>query len=416
LVARCQPAAFAVARRFHPLARLFVYKNVVADVSGRVAQLARSCPGALVFAAGLESCGGLAGEASHSLIDEAVAGRPLARVLSPAVEQFLIHEAVLEEQRPGGARTGRALALIDGSAEDLQRWLDRMRLFVRRAGPRVSPLDLCAPPPSQFAPEDIPGDVRANGRWYAAMRVVGLVIEPDAPPGLWSFASRNALLLYDEARAQADEPWLAWGSRSAGLTLARRLLAHARAIGRWPTRYTNAKELVASMHSWRLLQDSLTRPAQRLGELLEHLRKLDLGEVEAIHVLGEDHASAQGAGIVFPVFEAPVVEVAGVELAPIRTALELAAEGRRMDNCVAGLCGELARGGRWIFSGRIQGEPVTVEIAKLGGRYALGQARGYMNCGLSAGAWTLLGRWLRALDAQDVGRSLVPRSPAHVAA
>jgi hypothetical protein len=49
---------------------------------------------------------------------------------------------------------------------------------------------------------------------------------------------RNALLLYDEARAQADEPWFAWGARRAGLTLARHLLAHASASGRWPTRHT----------------------------------------------------------------------------------------------------------------------------------------------------------------------------------
>jgi hypothetical protein len=399
VVERCQPAALAVARRFHPLTRLYVYRLVAGDVTGRVAQLARSCPGALVFAAGLETRGGIAAEAARALIQDVVAGQPLAHVLRGAVEQFLLHEAVLAEEGRRGVMRAGTLSLLDGDTEALERWIDRMRLFVRRAGPRVSPLDLCAAPPALFAPEDIPVEVRANARWYEAMRVAEVKIEADVPAGFWSFLSRNALLLHGKALARVEEPLLAWEARGAGLVLARRLLAYAEATRRWPTRHTSAVELLASTDAWWHLRDRRTGPAQRLGEVLERLRRLELGEVEAIVSLGEDPGSDPVAGIVFPVFEAPVVEVAGVELQPIRTALELAAEGHRMGNCVAGLCGQLARGGHWILSGRILTEPVTVQVSRIQGCYVLEEARGSLNRKLARTEWRLLHRWLRALDA-----------------
>ena len=373
-----------------------MYREVTGDATGRVAELARVCPGALVFAAGLESCRGIARAASCALVHEVISGRPLARVLGDAVQQFLIHEAVLEEERR--AQVAPNLAVLDGPQEALTRWVERMRLLVRRAGPRVSPLDLCAPPPQLFAPEDIPVEVRANARWYAAMRFAGHVIEADLPVGSWSFLSRNALLLHDVALARAEEPWFARVA-GEGLMLGRSLFGYARTTGQWPVRHANARALLTSADSWWLLQESRTGLAQRLGEVLEQLRKLDLGEVEAIVPLNEDPILDPVAGVVFPVFEPPTPDVAGVELRPITTALELAAEGRRMCNCVASLCGELARSGHWIFSGRILSEPVTVQISRIGGRYALEEARGYMNRKLSRTEWTLLRRWVGSLDA-----------------
>lgn len=411
-VVRCQPAAFAVARRFHPLVRLFVYRAVAGDVTGRIAELARACPGVLVFAAGLESCRGIARDASRGLLQDVVSGRPLARLLSDAVQQFLIYEAGQDEQRRArGARAAPTLDVMDGPREALERWVDRLRLLVRRAGPRVSPLDLCVPPPQLFAAEDIPVEVRANARWYAAMRFAGHVIEADLPAGSWSFLSRNAVLLHDAALSLAEEPWFA-RIAGEGLLLGRTLFAYGRATGRWPTRHTNGRALLASAQSWWLLQESLTGPAQRLGELLERLRKLDLGEVEAILPLSEDATWDPVAGVIFPAFEVRIPEVAGVELRPITTALELAAEGRRMRNCVAGFCGELAQGGRWILSGRVLGEPVTVEISRIDGRHALADARGYMNRKLSKAEWLLLRRWVGALDAPVKGKAASPQGPA----
>ncbi len=86
---------------------------------------------------------------------------------------------------------------------------------------------------------------------------------------------------------------------------------------------------------------------------------------------------------------------------PIRTALELIAEGSRMRSCVAQMCRELVRGGRWIFSGSVEQELATVEVLRVAGRYTLGEARGLANRELSASARSALHRWLRALNGEE---------------
>lgn len=421
VVSRCDPGALGIARRFHPLARFFVYRQLLEDASGRVRQLTRTCPGALVFAAGLGAHGGLAGETARDLFREVVAGGKLSRALGKAVQGFLLNEAALEQKIRRGSAPGPASTLLDGCSDEVTSWVDRMRLLVRRAGPRVSPLDLCAMPPPRFAPEDIPRDARTNTQWYAAVRVAVLAAEHEIAPGAWSFLSRNAVALFDMAAARAAVP-LARDTRAEGFTLARDALAYSEATSKWPQRSTSAEAWLSCLQSWLDQQDRLAGPAERLGRLLEKLRGLDLGEVESILSLKDDLGWDETAGPVFPTFDKPPdVRIPGVDLRPIRTALELAAEGHRMGNCVAAYCGglvrggqvrdglvggrpvrgRLVRGGRWIFTGSVEQEPATVEVVRVAERYALEDARGFEDRELSASAWSALRRWGRALNGEE---------------
>ena len=166
-------------------------------------------------------------------------------------------------------------------------------------------------------------------------------------------------------------------------------------------RSTSAKAWLSSLQSWLDQQDRLAGPAERLGRLLEKLRGLDLGEVESIRPLEDGLGWDETAGPRFPTFDKPAVQIPGVDLRPVRTALELAAEGRRMGHCVATYCGELARGGRWIFTGSVEQEPATVEVVRVAERYALEEAHGFEDRELSASPWSALRRWGQALNGEE---------------
>jgi hypothetical protein len=55
--ALCEPGARGIAMRFPPHLRLWLYGLLVADPTGRLAQVSAVCPGALTFAFALERSG-----------------------------------------------------------------------------------------------------------------------------------------------------------------------------------------------------------------------------------------------------------------------------------------------------------------------------------------------------------------------
>jgi hypothetical protein len=84
--AACEPAARAIVMRFQPHLRFWLYRHLVADPSGRLAQLASVCPGALIFSFALERSGYADQKAAGArLLGAVIAGQRLARVLSEAV-------------------------------------------------------------------------------------------------------------------------------------------------------------------------------------------------------------------------------------------------------------------------------------------------------------------------------------------
>ncbi len=406
----CDPAALAVARRFHPLARTFVYRALVGDASGRVAQLAACCPGALLFAAALSFAPKLR-RVVPELVRGIVAGEPLPRILDAAVGAFFALEAC------EAAEAGVALRLRPGwfAPREFRGHARRtpraaLRLLVRRAGPLVCPLHLSVVAPPFFAPEDIPASAWRNHHWYQFMKDATLLCaERGVPEGTWSFFSRNAASLLIHAwaarrrRPQVDDPWAA-------------ALAYARATNDWPTRSTCPAGWFAKALS--AIHDRDARSAaHRLGNLLDRLRKLELGEVVAIESLAAQPGWRKNVGPAFAPLDTSGAIVPGVELRSVRNTLELAAKGARLRNCLATRCGRLLEGGAWLVAGRVLGQPVAIELARVGdGSFVIQEARGQGNRPLTEAEGKLVVRWVKALRAHSRACArplLLPlRSPA----
>lgn len=351
--AHLDPAAWRAARRFHPLARGPVLRWLREDATGRIAQLAHACPGALVLAAGLEARGGAFSEVARELRGDARRGLPLDLALDAASGRMA--EAMVARAGAGTCGDVPSAGAIANSVGggSVERWLLRLRWLVRRAGPRVSPLDLCALPPPVLVPEDIPSGA-ASARWYAALRVVcDEWLEHEVPAAAWSFASRHGVTLAREVALAAGGPGSA---RAAGAALARRALLRGLATGRWPCRGAGARR-------WR---EALEREPE--------------------------------GGAHLPAYDGPAPRVRGVALRPLGTAGELVSEGRQMRNCLGQWHGRLAGRRRWVFSGRILGVPVDVEVWQVGARYVVPMALGPGNGSLTDAQRAALVRWLRALN------------------
>jgi len=402
LLDRADPAALGIARRFHPLARFHVYRLLAADRTTRVRQVALACPGLLLLTAGLEARGVDVGY----LLERVVAGKRLTRLLDGAAAEVLLDELTRGEAERAAAREAphvAAHASLGGSSPE--GWVRRLRLLARRAGPRTSPLDLCGLPPPVLTPEDVPVEPRENARWFAVTRVACRSWLVDGvPPAAWGFVSRNARgiagLVAETTDAAEDEVL-----RFAGCELARRTVERGLADGTWPARSADPLAVLRAQEHWGRRRGALLRPVSRLGRLLERVRTSRLGEVTSIVSLDPDGSDV---GIVFPAYDGPHVEVRGVTLRPLTTAVELSAEGRRMDNCVATWCEKLVEGDRWIFGGRILGKLVTVELRRIGARYVVVQVARRHNAPITEPQRERLRAWLRALDG---GGPRAPRPP-----
>jgi hypothetical protein len=395
LLDRADPAALAIARRFHPLARFHVYRHLVADRTTRVRQVALACPGFLLLTAGLEARGV---DASY-LLERVVAGKRLTQLLDGAAAEVLLDELTrgeAERAAAGEAPHVAAHASLGGASPE--GWVRRLRLLARRAGPRTSPLDLCGLPPPVLTPDDVPVEPRENACWFAVTRgACRSWLVDGVPPAAWGFASRNARriagLVAETADTREEEV-----VRFVGRELARKTVERGLADGAWPARSSDPVAVLRAQDDWWRRRDALLRPVSRLGRLLERVRTSRLGEVTSIVSL---HPDGSDAGIVFPAYEGPHVTVRGVTLRPLTSAVELSAEGRRMDNCVASWCEKLVEGNRWIFGGRLAGEPVTVDLRHIGARYVVVQVSGRHNQPISELQRERLRAWVRALNGSE---------------
>lgn len=353
--ARVDPEGWRAARRFHPLVRVPLLRWLHEDGTRRLLQLAHARPGALVLAAGLEARGGAFAEAGYELRQDVRRGRPLDLAIDLAASRMV--EAMVALAGEGTCEEASSLSAIEhslgpGAAEA---WLRRARLLVRRAGPRVSPLDLCALPPPALVPEDIPPGA-ANARWYAAMReVCHAWLGHEVPPDAWSFVSRHAVALAGHAtRLAAGAPPTT--ARAVGAALARKALVRGIATGRWPCRSTGVRRWL----------EALEREADADARLTP--------------------------------YDGPAPRFRGVTLRPLATVGDLVAEGRRMRNCLGRWHGRLAGQRRWVFAGLVRGAPVAVEVWEIGARYVVPAARGLANRPLTGDQHASVVRWLRALN------------------
>jgi hypothetical protein len=400
LHARLDPAATLAALPFPRTVRFWIYATVLADASGRVAQLTRTCPGVLLlaFAHLVErGFGGRAGhgEAAARVLADAVDGAPLGRLLDCAVEAWAAHPF-------SDTPDVHARVFAGASATERRRALARQRLLVRRAAPGVWPFDLVAPTLPAFAPEDLPRHPVENARW---IRVASLaapplarVLEDRLRDDLSRFVSRHALLLGGWTRRN---PVFAAVPEDGVPVVVERLAAFCTATDRRPALSANPRALLADAARWY----DRSSPARRLASLLENVRTSALGEVTSVRALAGDGEFLWRVANV-PTPEAPTADAEpGLTATPIRTPEALAAEATDMQHSVARLLPELAAGDVFLYSVRVGSARLTLATRRSKAGFSILELRGAHNRRPSGQERSRVARWVGRLRPPGVARS-----------
>lgn len=311
------------ALRFSPEARPRIATLIAADASGRVAQMARVCPGLLGLLLAFENAG--FAQVARLLSLDIQRGRRLNHLLATAVTEW--HQAT----RPGTGAKDAALT-------------HRQALLLRRAGPRVPPALLWLPPPVELVPEDIPRRALENARWFRVMKSCPELLEMD-PPAPWRsvarFFSKHAPRLpVDRAAELAD------------FIIGAELIV---------TRGTSLDRVLCDFAGW-----SEDLPG------------------------GRPDAPGSGFGEAYVSAE--------LSIRPLMTLGQIFGEGSRMEHCVRSHALLAKRGIAVIFSGRLRGRRITVELRRMrNGTLVLFDARGHRNRHLSPEEVAALKPWLDSI-------------------
>ena len=259
--------ARTIARAFHSNVRLEVAGRVIADASGRVAQLAKICPGVFVLAVAL---------GASDALDEACARTVRGDALSEVMEPVLARWATCGD----GAQTSRHAS------------------FARRAPSGLDPRLLVSRFPDGLALDDVPVYATDRLAWFTAAG---------------AFAGRT------DRQLHARESRLAAFVSAQGVALGAadprnvqhlltRLEHRGQHLGRWPSRRTTV--------------EAATRASARFYDGIA-TRKVPV-----------------------PPLRPP--RDPNLQVRPLQSAVELAAEGERMHNCLA-TCDERLYEGELLF-------------------------------------------------------------------
>ena len=193
--------ARSIACAFHPRVAAAVAMRIAADASGRVAQLARVCPGLFSLAVSLRA---------STALDEAcartIAGARLAACLEPVLEAW-------QHAAQGPRDVGRHAS------------------FVKRAPAALDPEALRAPFPPGLVLDDLPADTEARTAWFTAAGALAARAAcegADDAARLAPFVSARGVAL---GRLGADE--------CAELVAA--LVERGRTLGHWASRATDVE-------------------------------------------------------------------------------------------------------------------------------------------------------------------------------
>lgn len=390
---RCDQDALSVALTLEPRLRLAVYARLIADGSGRLAELMKSCPGALIFALALlehdPSLG--TGAAGERLLADVIAGRKLNPALDDAIDAWLSAAPVAATswRAPKRRQRVRAIGQADrtrmalASSSPLHAWPARLaaesraslrakqRLLIRRASAEVSTRSLWLPPPLVLVPEDIPRDERDNARWFHHMKSHAFTLRrhPDIDRR-WQDAVCRFLSRHAHALARSTEL-----TRPLPVSA---VLTYAHAQGRWLDRDSDPERVRAEWTRWyRATQqrDELTLLAARL----------------------EHRGFAQTHALPAPLFDPRLACTSDLQLAPIASVAELFAEAREMEHCVAHHVFAALAGKAIVFHGVVHGERVTVELVRAGSQthpsWRVGDVRCALNHPPSIAATTAIRLW-----------------------
>jgi hypothetical protein len=347
------------ALRFPAHMRMWLCRQLAADTSGRLAQLAQACPGALIFAYALAKLGHRAGvgAAGAKLLRDAIAGRGLGEILDDAVAAWATGAVRLaQNQRAPGERHLIWQRVVDAKGSARRALLRAQRLLIRRAGAGVPSRTLWLPPPLAFAPEDIPARKLENARWFRVMKCFSpLLVSYEGLPleygrNICLFLSRHALLLHKrEDLGHSDY------SRISSL------LDYVRAINDWPRRSSSATRLFEAAETWhRQIEQVL---------LME----------DAGRMVGQSLVGADGKTLPLPEPPCPGWRSGEDHIVPLHTAEEVLAEGAQMHNCVASHIPQVLVGTAALYHGEVAGKPLTIQIAPAISGYRVVEARTFAN-------------------------------------
>ena len=348
-----------IALRFPAHMRMWLCRHLAVDTSGRLAQLAQACPGALIFAYALAKLGHRAGvgAAGAKLLRDAVAGRGLNELLDDAVAAWAAGaERLAQNQRAPGERHLIWQRVVDARGSERQALLRAQRLLIRRAGAGVPSRTLWLPPPLAFAPEDIPARKLENVRWFRVMKCFSpLLVSYEGLPleygrNICLFLSRHALLLHGrEDLGHSDH------SRISSL------LDYVRAINDWPRRSSSATRLFEAAETWhRQIEQVL---------LME----------DAGRMVGQSLVGADGKTLPLPEPPCPGWRSGDDHIVPLHTAEEVLAEGAHMHNCVASHIPQVLANTAALYHGEVAGKPLTIQIAPAISGYRVVEAKTFAN-------------------------------------
>lgn len=367
----CDKKILRVVRRFSPCMRPWLYEVIAADRSGRLAQLATTCPGALVFAFALCEQAAMR-PIAVDLLNGATAGRRLNRVLGEAVDGWATVASEAADRRHQSRLARPWLRILDAGSEERRRIEAEQRLLVRRAGPRVAPTYVLLPPPLSFAPEDIPAAVRENARWFRVMKAKASLISPHAGQDeallreLAQFASRSFRALHPP--------------RGKGKVKRRmqQLIEYALAAERHTSRTTCPKRLLAECRQWHRMTDEV---------------------LEFCSAAGMPPASAETE---LSVLQARPWSDGNITVTPIRTVGELIKEARIMRSCVGQRARSALQGRCSFYAIELDGRRITVELTHMpNGRLFVSEAAGFANRALVPAEIQAMEPWLASLGARS---------------
>ncbi len=348
----CDPKLRRIACRFSPVMRPWLYGRLNDDRTGRLAQIAISCPGALVFAYALLEYR-LTRLVGARLLADVIAGVRLNHLLRDAVSCWAFLAEGWEHEE--GARFSSIWErMVNAGSSERLCVEEKQRLLVRRAGPRTSPSDVLTPPPLAFAPEDIPLAVFENARWFRVMSCPDLVSPYDYQDegilaDLSRFASRHSSVLHPP------------GQRVLYETCIGQLIHFVLMTRRRPSRNTCPHRLLAESRQWHRAIRHNEFPVVRDG-------KVDLG------------SSVVTLETPLPVPPGGVWSNDRVSVRPIETVGGLIEEGKRMQHCVGALAAAALAGDCFFYAIEVDGRPITVEIKRLsGGRLCIAEVSGFKN-------------------------------------
>jgi len=387
-LAGCDRPALEIARRFHRAGRWFVYGAVVEDPTGRIAQLARTCPGALLLASALRRREEL--EEADAILRAAARGKPLRAVVSEVVERWagLLEHQDVEREWPPWPKDRRCLDTTSQA------------LLIRRAGPQVDPEHLIVRPLPSFAPEDIPARADRNAAWFRVMAGASrsLAGAEELADGLSAFvACHHRAVLADSRRGppvyDEDEP----GGEVHRLV--DRLARFSRATGRRPGRHSNPSRILAEARRWVNDEEDAHSPAFRLGRLLDRVRKLGLGPVVAVRELGSSIDWGRVGVLELPCWPYGDISVPGVTASHIGSAAALAEEAAAMDHRVSTLLPDIMAGQLYLFAVRAGASRLTVALRpRLLEGYEFLEARGQGDRLPFRAEMAAINRWLGAVN------------------